>query len=42
LHLDHSLHEILRVLNLNMFETTPIKALLVPALDDTKTPTEPI
>jgi hypothetical protein len=42
LHLDHSLHEILRVLNLNMFETTPIKAQLVPALDDTKTPTEPI
>ncbi len=28
LHLDHSLHEILRVLNLSMFETTPIPALL--------------
>lgn len=42
LHLDHSLHEILRVLNLNMFETTPIKALLVPALDDTKAATVPI
>lgn len=42
LHLEHSLHEILRVLNLNMFETTPIKALLVPALDDAKTPPEPI
>jgi len=32
LHLDHSLHEILRVLNLNMFETTPIPALLEPSL----------
>ena len=30
LHLDHSLHEILRVLNLNMFETTQIPALLEP------------
>ena len=28
LHLDHSLHEMLRVLNLNMFETTPIYLLL--------------
>lgn len=28
LHLDHSLHEILRVLNLNLFETTPIPSLL--------------
>ena len=28
LHLDHSLHEMLRVLNLNMFETTPIHLLL--------------
>lgn len=37
LHLDHSLHEILRVLNLNMFETTPIPALLKPALE----PAEP-
>jgi transposase len=37
LHLNHSLHEILRVLNLNMFETTPIPALLKPALE----PTEP-
>jgi Transposase DDE domain/Domain of unknown function (DUF4372) len=42
LHLDHSLHEILRVLNLNMFETTPIKALLVPALGDAKNSTKPI
>ena len=30
LHLDHSLHEILRVLSLNMFETTTIPALLEP------------
>ena len=37
LHLNHSLHEILRVLNLNMFETTPIPALLKPALE----PAEP-
>jgi Transposase DDE domain/Domain of unknown function (DUF4372) len=37
LHLNHSLHEILRVLNLNMFETTPIPALLRPALE----PAEP-
>jgi hypothetical protein len=37
LHLDHSLHEILRVLNLNMFESTPIPALLVP----THEPTQP-
>jgi len=28
LNLDHSLYEILRVLDLNMFETTPISALL--------------
>jgi Transposase DDE domain/Domain of unknown function (DUF4372) len=42
LRLDQSLHEILRVLNLNMFETTPIKALLVPALDNATIPTEPI
>ncbi len=41
MHLEHSLHEILRVLNLNMFETTPISALLVPALDNTEPPTEP-
>ncbi len=33
LHLNHSLHEILRVLNLNMFETTPIPALLKPAFE---------
>ena len=31
LHLDHSLHEILRVMSLNMFETTPIYNLLNPA-----------
>lgn len=37
LHLDHSLHEILRVLNLNMFEITPIPVLLKPALE----PAEP-
>ncbi len=33
LHLNHSLHEILRVLNLNMFETTPIPALLKPSFE---------
>ena len=33
LRLDHSLHEILRVLNLNMFETTPIPALLKPSFE---------
>ena len=32
LHLAHSLYEILRVLNLNMFETTPIPALLESSL----------
>ena len=42
LHLDHSLHEILRVLNLNMFETTPIMALLKPALDLIEPRIEPI
>ena len=42
LHLDHSLHEILRVLNLNMFETTPILALLKPALDPIEPRIEPI
>ena len=35
LHLDHSLHEMLRVLNLSMFETTPIHLLLgVPPKQD--------
>ena len=38
LHLNHSLHEILRVLNLNMFETTPIPALLKPSFE----PDQPI
>ena len=33
LHLDHSLHEILRVLSLNMFETTPIAELLKPCFE---------
>jgi hypothetical protein len=33
LHLNHTLHEILRVLNLNMFETTPIPALLKPSFE---------
>ena len=33
LHLDHSLHEILRVLSLNMFESTPIPALLKPSFE---------
>ncbi len=33
LHLDHSLHEILRVLNLNMFETTSIPDLLKPSFE---------
>ena len=33
LHLDHSLHEILRVLSLNMFETTPIPTLLRPSFE---------
>ena len=42
LHLDHSLHEILRVFNLNMFETTPIAALLNPALEPNKTRILPI
>jgi transposase len=37
LHLNHCLHEILRVLNLNMFEATPIPAPLKPALE----PAEP-
>jgi Transposase DDE domain/Domain of unknown function (DUF4372) len=41
LHLEHSLHEILRVLNLNMFETTPISALLTPVLDTAKPAMEP-
>ena len=41
LHLEHSLHEILRVLNLNMFETIQITALLSPALDTAETPVEP-
>ena len=42
LHLDHSLHEILRVFNLNMFETTPIAALLNPALEPERTHVLPI
>ncbi|MEO8103637.1 MAG: IS4 family transposase, partial [Betaproteobacteria bacterium] len=40
LHLDHSMHEMLRVLNLNMFETTPIHLLLAisPAPDNSLLP----
>jgi hypothetical protein len=42
LHLDHSLHEILRVLNLNMFETTTIPALLKPSFEPDQALTLPI
>ena len=41
LRLDHSLHEILRVLNLNMFETTPIPALLKPSFEPDQLLTHP-
>ena len=42
LHLDHSLHEILRVLNLNMFESTPIPALLVPTHEPAQPSARPV
>jgi hypothetical protein len=42
LNLDHSLYEILRVLDLNMFETTPISALLGKLQNGPETDQEPI
>ena len=42
LHLNHSLHEILRVLNLNMFETTPIPTLLKPSFEPDQPALSPI
>jgi hypothetical protein len=42
LDLDHSLYEILRVLDLNMFETTPISALLGKLQSGPETDQDPI
>ena len=42
LHLNHSMHEILRVLSLNMFETTPIPALLKPSFESDQPTLTPI
>jgi hypothetical protein len=42
LNLDHSLYEILRVLDLNMFETTPISALLGKLQNGPETDQDPI
>ena len=42
LNLDHSLYEILRVLDLNMFETTPISAPLGKLQNGPETDQEPL
>jgi hypothetical protein len=41
LHLPHSLYEILQILSLTMFETTPINQLLTPPLRDSESDFEP-
>ena len=42
LHLNHSMHEILRVLSLNMVETAPIPALLKPSFESDQPTLTPI
>jgi IS4 transposase len=42
LHLGSSLHEILQILSLTMFETTPINQLLMPTDPDTNSEFEPL
>lgn len=41
LHLPHSLYEILQILSLTMFETTPINQLLMPPMHDSDSDFEP-
>jgi hypothetical protein len=41
LHLPHSLYEILQILSLTMFETTPINQLLTPPMRDSDSDSEP-